>query len=416
MKILTIRDLTNNNLTKDKRIILRVDFNVPIDNGVIMNDQRIVQSLPTIKHLIEHGDFKSIVILSHLGRPKGVYNKKFSLKPVHELLQKLLKMDIAFIEDGCRYNNFFKIWNCEKGMIFLFENIRFYMEETLKVDSNEHHIYNKSLISLFRQRLNALGDIYINDAFGSCHRNHSSIVFSNHTIKACGFLIEKELNFFYKALDNPQRPLVCIVGGAKVSDKIKLITNLIDKSDHIIIGGGMAYTFKKVLNNMKIGKSLFDEEGKDIVNEIIEKAEIKNVKIHLPIDHLIADNFSNESNTKIVNDEDGIDDNWMGLDIGPRTINYFKEVIQKSNTIIWNGPMGVFEMEKFSNGTKEILKCVAEQTDLGKMTIVGGGDTATAAKMFSLDHKISHVSTGGGASLELMEGKKLPGIEILKIE
>ena len=414
MNKLTIKDLVENNLTYNKKILIRVDFNVPMKDGSITNNQRIIASLPTIKYLIENGNTSSIILVSHLGRPNCVISEKFSLKPIHKELEKLLNKKIIFLKDF-RQNNLAKIWtNNEKGQIFLFENVRFNIPETGKYKLNNEIIKcNNADIELFKNLLNSICDIFINDAFGTSHRGHSSMVFSKHNINACGLLVEKELLFFNRALNNPKKPLLCILGGSKVSDKIKLIYNLIDKANDIIIGGGMAYTFKKVIFNVNIGNSLFDVDAENIVVDIMNKAQEKNVNIHLPVDHVIADNFSNNSNIKIVNDEEGIGDGWMGLDIGPLSIKYFSKVIFDSNTIIWNGPMGVFEFENFNNGTKKILEAVCDETNKGKLTIVGGGDTATAVKMFNCEDKITHVSTGGGASLELMEGKELPGISIL---
>jgi len=305
--------------------------------------------------------------------------------------------------------------NPESGSIILLENLRFHAEEEGKGKDEDGNKITPSAeeVQAFRSSLSKLGDVYINDAFGTAHRAHSSMVGINLPIKAAGFLMDKELVYFSKALDNPERPFLTIMGGAKVNDKIQLIMNLLDKVDEMIIGGGMAYTFNKVLYDAKIGTSLYDEEGAKIVKDIMAKAKEKGVKIHLPVDSVTADAFSATANTGVATVQNGIPDNLMGLDIGPQTQVDFASVVKNAKTIVWNGPMGVFEFEAFANGTIAVMDAVVEATKAGATTIIGGGDTATAAVNFGAAEKVSHVSTGGGASLELLEGKTLPGVAAL---
>ncbi|SBS90972.1 glutamine synthetase, putative [Plasmodium ovale curtisi] len=399
---------------KNKKVLVRVDFNVPIENGIIKDDTRITATLPTIKHLKKEGASK-IILISHCGRPDGLKNMKYTLKPVAEHLKILLEEDILFLNDciGKEVEN--EINNAKENGIILLENLRFHIEEEGKgIDENGNKVKaTKENIEIFQKQLTKLGDIFINDAFGTAHRSHSSMIGIHLNIKASGFLMKKELQYFSKILENPNRPVLAILGGAKISDKIQLIINLLDKVDKMIIGGGMAYTFKFVLNNMKIGNSLFDELGSKIINDIVHKAKCKNVEILLPVDFKIADKFDNNANTKIVSDVEGIDDNWMGLDAGPKSIDNYKNIILNSKTIIWNGPQGVFEMPNFAKGSIECLNLVIEATKNGAISIVGGGDTASLVEQQKKKHLISHVSTGGGASLELLEGKELPGVAAL---
>eukprot|EP00055_Hartaetosiga_balthica_P002655 m.4745 g.4745 ORF g.4745 m.4745 type:complete len:416 (+) comp2285_c0_seq1:25-1272(+) len=400
---------------KGKRVLMRVDFNVPFnDDGTISNNQRIVGALPTIKYALESGA-KSVVLMSHLGRPDGQRIDKYSLGPVAAELESLLGSPVTFLDD-CVGDAVEKA--CENpadGSVILLENLRFHAEEEGKgVDADGNKLKpEKAAIEAFRASLTKLGDVYVNDAFGTAHRAHSSMVGVELPVKASGFLMKKELEYFAKALDNPARPFLAILGGAKVQDKIKLIENLLEKVDEMIIGGGMAYTFKKVINNVKIGNSLFDEEGAKIVESIMEKAKANNVTIHLPFDYVTADKFSADATPGQASDESGIGEGLMGLDIGPESAKKFAEVVKNSKTIVWNGPMGVFEFENFSKGTKMVMDACVECTSCHNCVIIGGGDTATCAKKYETEDKVSHVSTGGGASLELLEGKTLPGVAAL---
>lgn len=398
-----------------KRVLMRVDFNVPQDKatGAITNPQRIIAALPTIQHALEQG--ASVVLMSHLGRPDGEKVAKYSLKPVAEKLSELLGRPVQFLED-CVGPEVEAVCSALKpGEVVLLENLRFHLEEEGK-RKNEDGTSTKAepeKVAAFRASLTKLGDVFVSDAFGTAHRAHSSVVGVDLPDKVAGFLMQKELDAFAAVLDNPKRPLLAILGGAKVADKIPLIRNLIDKADEIIIGGGMAYTFKKVLANMPIGDSLFDPEGAKIVAELVAKADEKGVKIHLPVDFVCADKFDPNAAIQLTDDKAGVPDGWMGLDAGPKSRELFAEVIGRAKTIIWNGPAGVFEFDRFAEGTKSMAEAVAAATASGAITVVGGGDTATAAKKFKVADKVSHCSTGGGASLELLEGKPLPGVTTL---
>ncbi len=404
----TIRDLS----LQGKRVLIRVDFNVPQDKqtGEITNPQRIQAALPTIKHALDQG--ASVVLMSHLGRPNGHRNEKYTLAPVAEKLEELLGRPVKFLSDCVGPEVESHCASLEPGEVILLENLRFHIEEegkakdadgnTTKADEDE--------VAQFRSSLTQLGDVYVNDAFGTSHRAHSSVVGVNLPDKVAGFLVEKELEAFSKVLNEPARPLLAILGGAKIADKIPLIRNLLDQADAIIVGGGMAYTFLNVTTGMKIGESLYDQEGAKIIPELMEKAKAKGVEIHLPVDFITADDFNENANVGSATAEEGIPDGWQGLDIGPKTREIFKAVIGGAKTIIWNGPPGVFEFEKFSGGSKGMAEAVAEATSTGATTIVGGGDTATAAKKFGVIDQVTHASTGGGASLELLEGKSLPGV------
>ncbi len=410
----TIRDLS----LAGKRVFIRVDFNVPQDKatGAITNNQRIVAALPTIKHALEQG--ASVVLASHLGRPDGKKAAKYSLKPVADELAKLLGKPVKVLDDcvGPAVEAACAPGALKAGDVVLLENLRFHIEEEGKVKNEDGTSTkaDKTAVEAFRASLSKLGDIYVNDAFGTAHRAHSSMVGVNLKDKAAGFLMEAELAAFAKVLDNPQRPLLAILGGAKIADKIPLINNLIEKADSIIIGGGMAFTFKKVLNNMEIGNSLFDAEGAKLVPELAAKAKARNVQLVLPVDYVVADKFDANANTQAATDATGIPAGWMGLDVGPKTIALFTDTIKASKTIVWNGPTGVFEMEKFAAGTKAQADAIAAATASGATTVVGGGDTATAAKKFKVADKVTHCSTGGGASLEFLEGKALPGVVFLQ--
>ena len=398
-----------------KRVLIRVDFNVPQDKatGAITNTQRIVAAIPTIQYALEQG--ASVVLMSHLGRPNGQRVAKYSLKPVAEKLSEVLGRPVRFLEDCVGLEVESACAALKAGEVVLLENLRFHIEEEGKV-KNEDGSSTKAdpeKVAAFRASLTKLGDVFVSDAFGTAHRAHSSVVGVDLTEKVAGFLMQKELDAFAAVLDNPKRPLLAILGGAKIADKIPLIRNLIDTADEIIIGGGMAYTFKKVLENMPIGNSLFDPEGAKIVAELMEKAKARGVKIHLPVDYITADKFSPDATTGAADDTTGIPDGLEGLDCGPRSRQIFADAIARAKTIIWNGPAGVFEFEKFAEGTKSMAAAVAASTEAGAITVVGGGDTATAAKKFGVADKVSHCSTGGGASLELLEGKSLPGVAAL---
>ncbi|KAF2717745.1 phosphoglycerate kinase-like protein [Polychaeton citri CBS 116435] len=402
---------------KDKRVLIRVDFNVPLDketNTKITNNQRIVGALPTIKYAIENGA-KAVILMSHLGRPDGKPNPKYSLKPVVPELEKLLSRKVTLTDD-CVGPEVEKVVNEQKdGGVVLLENLRFHIEEegsSKDKDGNKIKA-DKAKVEEFRKGLTALGDIYVNDAFGTAHRAHSSMVGVDLPQKVSGFLVKKELEYFAKALENPQRPFLAILGGAKVSDKIQLIDNLLDKVNILIICGGMSFTFKKTLEGVAIGNSLFDKAGSEKVGALVEKAKKNNVEIVLPTDYITADSFSANANTGTATDESGIPDGWQGLDCGEKSIELYKEAMNKAKTILWNGPPGVFEFEKFANGTKATMNAAVEAAKNGKIVIIGGGDTATVAANYGVESQLSHVSTGGGASLELLEGKELPGVAAL---
>ncbi|KAF9977651.1 phosphoglycerate kinase [Actinomortierella ambigua] len=396
---------------KGKRVLMRVDFNVPFQDGKISNNARIVAALPTIQYALDNGA-ASVVLMSHLGRPDGKRVEKFSLKPVAEELSKLLKKDVEFLDDCVGEKVEHACADAKDGKVILLENLRFHIEEEGKVKSKDGTVTKASEedVKTFRASLTKLGDVYVNDAFGTAHRAHSSMVGVDLPIRAAGLLMKKELQFFAKVLEHPEKPFLAILGGAKVSDKIQLINNLLDKVDSMIIGGGMAFTFKKTLENVAIGKSLYDEDGSKLVKKIVDDAKAKGVKLYFPVDYIAGDNFSADAKTQYVTDETGIPDGWMGLDCGEKSNVKFAEVIADSKTILWNGPAGVFEFDAFASGTKALLDAVVAATAKGAVSIVGGGDTATAAAKWKAEEKISHVSTGGGASLELLEGKALPGV------
>ncbi|XP_065886243.1 phosphoglycerate kinase-like isoform X2 [Dysidea avara] len=391
-----------------------VDFNVPMDGKKVTNTQRIVAALPTIKYILDQGA-RSLVVMSHLGRPDGMKVDKYSLAPVSDVFQSLLERPVTFLTDCVGPEVEAACANPAPGSVFLLENLRFHPEEEGKGKDAEGKKVTPSgdAIAAFRASLTKLGDIFVNDAFGAAHRAHSSIVGVEHSIRASGFLMKKELTYFSKALDNPKKPFLAILGGAKVKDKIQLIENLLDKVDEMIIGGGMAYTFLKTLQGMEIGSSLFDEEGAKIVGELVAKAEKKGIKLHLPVDFVTADKFDKDANVGAATIDSGIPNGWLGLDCGPNSISNFAVVISRAQTIVWNGPVGVFEFEKFAAATKAVMDSVVMATEKGATSIIGGGDTATAAAQFGATDKVSHVSTGGGASLELLEGKQLPGLVAL---
>ena len=397
---------------KGRRVIMRVDFNVPQDKatGAITNPARIIAALPTIKYILDQG--ASLVLMSHLGRPDGKKVEKYTLKPVAQKLEELLGKPVKFLSDCVGPGVEAACSSLGAGEVVLLENLRFHIEEEGKV-KNKDGTKTKAdpeKVAAFRASLTKLGDIYANDAFGTAHRAHSSVVGVDLPEKVAGFLMQKELDAFAAVLDNPKRPVLAILGGAKVADKIPLIRNLLDKADEIIIGGGMTFTFKKVLEGMEIGESLFDPEGAKIVEDLMEKAKAKGVKIHLPVDFLCGDKFDADAKIQTVDDKTGIPTGWIGLDVGPKSRALFAEVIARAKTIIWNGPPGVFEFDRFAEGTRSMAEAIAAATAAGAISVVGGGDTATAAKKFKVVDKVSHASTGGGASLELLEGKTLPGV------
>ena len=382
-----------------KRVIVRVDFNVPMSKsevGKITDNARILAALPTINYLIENK--AKVILLSHLGRPKGEAKKEFSLEPVAKELSRLLNKEVKFLQSDLVVDDNVKneVFNLQDGEVALLENTRFRPEETKNIDN-------------FSKELSSLGDIYINDAFGTSHRAHcSNVGLCKFLPSAVGFLVEKEISIMGKALSNPERPFVAILGGAKVSDKITVIENLIEKVDSIIIGGGMAFTFLKSLG-YSVGKSLLEEDKIDLAKDLYEKAKSKNVNMLLPVDVVVSKEFSNDSDFKTVT-IDSIEEDYMGLDIGYKTVELFSDEIKKAKTVVWNGPMGVFEMPNFAKGTFEIAKAIAE-TD--SISIIGGGDSASAAEKSGFKDKITHISTGGGASLEFLEGKILPGIDAI---
>lgn len=377
-----------------KKVLVRCDFNVPLEDGNITDDNRIVGALPTIKYLLKQN--AKIILCSHMGRPKGEYNKKYSLAPVAERLSILLDKNIILASDVIGEDAISKANVLKKGEILLLENVRFHKEET-KNDPE------------FAKKLASLAEVYVNDAFGTAHRAHASTAgVAEYLPAVCGFLIQKEIDVMGSALSNPKRPFVAILGGAKVSDKIGVISNLIEKVNTLIIGGAMAYTFDKSLGG-KIGKSLCEYDKLDMAKALIKKAEEKGVKFLLPVDTVCAKEFSNDSERKIFTTNE-IPDDYMGLDIGPKTIKLFAEELKGAGTVVWNGPMGVFEMENFAKGTKAVAQAIA---DSGAVSIIGGGDSAAAVEKFNLSDKITHISTGGGASLEFLEGLELPGIAAL---
>ncbi len=396
-----------------KRVLVRVDFNVPQDKatGAITNTQRITAALPTIRFILDQG--ASVVLMSHLGRPNGEVTPKFTLQPVADKLSELLAKPVEFLSDCVGNEVESRCAALKPGEVVLLENLRFHIEEEgkAKLEDGSSKKADPEAVAAFRASLTKLGDVYVNDAFGTAHRAHSSVVGVDLPEKLAGFLMQKELDAFAKVLDEPARPLLAILGGAKIADKIPLIRNLLDIADEIIIGGGMAYTFKKVLEGMEIGDSLFDEEGAKIVQELADKAKERGVKLHLPVDFVCADAFAPDAKTQIT--ENTIPAGWMGLDGGPKSRGIYREAILRAKTIIWNGPCGVFEFDAFAEGTKDMALAVAEATENGAISVVGGGDTATAAKKFGVDDKVTHCSTGGGASLELLEGKTLPGVAAL---
>ncbi len=377
-----------------KTVLVRCDFNVPLKDGVITNDKRIVAALPTIKYLIENN--AKLILCSHLGRPKGEFKPEFSLTPVAARLSELLGKDVVIAKDVVGEDAKAKASALNDGDVMLIENVRYHKEET----AND---------KAFAQELANLAEIYVNDAFGAAHRAHASTAGVAEFLPAvCGYLMQKEIAFIGGALEDPKRPFVAILGGAKVSDKIGVITNLLDKVDVLIVGGGMAYTFMKALGHT-IGNSICEDDKVELAKSIMAKAEEKGVKFLIPVDNKIADKFDVDAEWKEI-PSDTIPDGWMGMDIGTQSIKLFCDAIKDAKTVIWNGPMGVFEFPNFEKGTLEVANAVANS---GAVSIIGGGDSVAAVVKLGYAEKMSHISTGGGASLEYMEGKVLPGIDCL---
>ena len=391
MNKLTIRDLRDLN---GKRVLMRVDFNVPLDDKLsITDDTRIKATLPTIRYALDNG--AKLILMSHLGRPDGKVIAKFSLAPCAARLGELLGKPVKMANDCIGPEVKATVDGLKPGECLLLENLRFHAEE----EGNDAN---------FAKELASLGDVYVNDAFGTAHRAHASTEGVTKYLKsAAGFLLEKEIEYLEGKVTNPTKPFVTILGGAKVSDKIGVIENLLNKVDSILIGGGMAYTFYAA-QGRSIGASKVEKDKIDIAKSLLVKAKEKKVNIVLPVDNVIADKFDANANTKVVGDQ--IPDGWMGLDVGPKTVEAFEGVLKNAKTIVWNGPLGVFEMDKFSKGTEEIARYIAT---LKAISIIGGGDTAAAIAKFKLEDKMTHISTGGGASLEYLEGKVLPGIKSL---
>ncbi|MEP5611644.1 MAG: phosphoglycerate kinase [Cyclobacteriaceae bacterium] len=383
-----------------RKALIRVDFNVPLDDQQQVTDEtRINAAIPTLKKIL--GDGGSVIIMSHLGRPKNGPEDKFSLKHIIPNLSAKLGVDVKFADDCVGDSALEAASSLQNGEVLLLENVRFYKEETAGDEA-------------FAKKLASFGDVYVNDAFGTAHRAHASTTVAAKFFadKCCGFVMHQELENAQKVLEKSERPFTAIMGGAKISDKILIIEKLLDKVDHLIIGGGMSYTFFKAIGG-QIGNSLVEEEKLALAKELISKAKEKGVDLQLPKDSIIADNFSNDANTKTA-DNYSIPDGWMGLDIGPESRKVFSSIVEKSKTVLWNGPMGVFEMNTFAEGTNEIAKAVVSATENGGFSLIGGGDSAAAINNLGYGEKVSYVSTGGGALLEYMEGKVLPGVAALE--
>ncbi|QHI69391.1 phosphoglycerate kinase [Tichowtungia aerotolerans] len=396
MNKMTIRDLD----VKGKKVLMRVDFNVPVKDGVVGDDTRITAALPSINYVLENGG--SLILMSHCGRPKGEKNMEFTLKPAADRLAELVDAKVTLAPDVIGPEVKTLVDAIQPGEIVVLENVRFYKEEEGKGCTPEEQ-------DAFAKELASYGDVYVSDAFGTAHRAHASMAVVTKYIDQCaaGFLLEKEIEYLGKTLEAPEKPFVAIIGGAKISGKIDVVTNLMDKCDAILIGGGMAYTFYKAMGK-DIGGSLVEEDKIELAGEILKQAEGKGVKLMLPVDNIVADAFSADANTKTVGDS--IEDGWMALDIGPETIKAYCAEVAGAKTVVWNGPMGCFEMAPFANGTFSVCEAVANSDSI---SIIGGGDSVSAVKKSGVADKMSHVSTGGGASLEFMEGKQLPGIVAL---
>jgi len=387
----TIKDVD----LKGKRVLIRVDFNVPLDENLnITDDMRIRGAIPTIKYALDKG--AKVILMSHLGRPDGQVKEELRLAPVAKRLRELLNRPVTALKDCIGDDVKKAVSTMKAGDVILLENLRFHPEE----EKND---------PAFAKELASFGDIFVNDAFGTAHRAHASTEGVTHYLPSvAGFLLEKEIKYLGSTVDNPKRPFVAILGGAKVKDKIKVIDNLLNKVDALLIGGGMAYTFLKV-QGKTIGSSKLDKDGLETAKQALDKAAKKKIPILLPVDHVVADKFDANANSQTVGEN--IPDGWMGLDIGPKTIKLFEEKLKSAKTIVWNGPLGVFEMDKFAKGTEDIAKFIAGLK--GATSIIGGGDTAAAMVKFNLEDKMTHISTGGGASLEYLEGRGLPGIDAL---
>jgi len=394
MDKMTLRDVE----IDGKTVLMRVDFNVPIDEGQIGDDNRMIQALPSIEYVVERGG--KLVLMSHLGRPGGSVDESLSLRPVAEHLQSLVDAEVHFAEDCIGEPAGSAIDQAAQGDIVLLENVRFHEGE--KANDEE-----------FCRQLAAHGDLFCNDAFGSSHRAHSSVAGVTRFLQPAvsGFLLEKEIKYLNDSVNSPRRPFVAILGGAKVSDKIGVIENLLEKVDTVIVGGGMTYTFYKA-KGWPIGDSLVEEEKVGLASELMEKAGEQDIKFMLPVDSVVAREVENDAEQKVV-DENGIEEGWMGLDIGRQYSIAFGNFIKNAQTVVWNGPMGVFELENFASGTNSVARALAEATERGATTIIGGGDSASAIKQAGLEDRVSHVSTGGGASLMFLEGKELPGVAAL---
>ncbi|QBD84123.1 phosphoglycerate kinase [Clostridium tetani] len=389
----TIEDID----VKGRKVLVRCDFNVPLKDGKITDENRLMGALPTIKYIMEKGG--KVILCSHLGKPKGEPKEELSLVPVAKRLSELLNREVLFPADNevVGENARTAVENMKDGDVILLQNTRYRKEETKNEET-------------FSKELASLADIFVNDAFGTAHRAHCSTVGVTEFVatSVCGYLIQKELKFLGNAVENPQRPFISILGGAKVSDKINVINNLLEKVDTLIIGGGMSYTFQKA-QGYTIGSSLLEEDKIDYAKEMIEKAKEKGVKLLLPVDNVAAEKFAEDAEA-IITEDQNIKEGYMGLDIGPKTSKLYAQEVQSAKTVVWNGPMGVFEFEKFAKGTIEVAKAMAESQ---ATTIIGGGDSAAAVNQLGFGDKMTHISTGGGASLEFLEGKELPGIAAL---
>ncbi|MGN1414624.1 MAG: phosphoglycerate kinase [Anaerovoracaceae bacterium] len=389
----TVKDID----VQGKRVIVRCDFNVPMKEGVITDDIRIVSALPTVKYLMEQG--AKVILMSHMGRPDGEPNMKYTLKPVADRLSQLLSQEVLFVSSPVVVDEQVRAaaQSLQDGQVMLLENVRFRKEETKNGAD-------------FAKELASLAEIFVNDAFGTAHRAHASTAgIADYLPAVSGFLIEKEVEFLGNAVENPKRPFLAIMGGAKVGDKIPVIENLLKKVDTLIIGGGMSYTFFKA-EGLEIGTSILDEDSLALAGELVKKAQAAGVKLLLPVDVICADAFANDAKT-VIADKDKMPADMMGLDIGPKTVELFRQAIAEAETIVWNGPMGVFEMESFAGGTRAVAEALAESK---AVTVIGGGDSAAAVEQFGLADKMTHISTGGGASLEFLEGKVLPGIAVIE--
>ena len=379
----------------NKRVLARCDFNVPLKDGVITNDKRIVAALPTIKYLVEHG--AKLILCSHLGRPKEGWEPEFSLAPVAKRLSELLGKEVVMAKDVIGEDAKAKAAALNPGDVMLLENVRYHKEE-------------KKNDPAFAKELASLAEIYVNDAFGAAHRAHASTAgVADYLPAVCGYLMQKEIDFIGGTIENPKRPFVAILGGAKVSDKIGVIENLFEKVDTLIIGGGMAYTFMRAMGNTT-GTSICEEDKLDLARDLMAKARAKGVSFLIPVDNIVAREY-NENSVFMRIYSDAIPDGWMGLDIGPTTQELFAKTLKGAGTVIWNGPMGVSEWENFAAGTRAVAQAIADESEKGAISVIGGGDSVAAVTKLGYADKMSHISTGGGASLEFMEGKKLPGID-----